>query len=125
MRTSKNVKDILFMVHDNKTSGHFGYSQKLSRFDRCHWKPKRREVYDYCRGCSTYQRSKDSRTKLLGDPQPLELPIRSWGSGSMDFITHLPCTKSGFDFVTTFVHRFSKRVRFFFFSRNRFSNGCS
>lgn len=107
-----NVKDILFLAHDNKTSGHFGYYKTLSRLDRYHWKNKSGDVYDYCRGCSTCQKNKDNRTKPLGEPQPLELPTRRWGSVSMDFVTHLPPTKSGFDCITTFVDRFSKRVRF-------------
>lgn len=107
----KNVHDILYLAHDNKTSGHFGYSKTLSRLDGYHWKNKSGDVYDYCRGCTTFQENKDGRTKPLGIPQPLELPTRRWGSVSMDFVTHLPTTETGFDCITTFVDRFSKRVR--------------
>lgn len=52
-------------------------------------------------------------TETIGAPQLLELSSRRWGSVSMDFVTHLPLTSSGFDCIITFVDRFSKRVHFF------------
>lgn len=107
-----NIKDVMLMAHDSVTSGHFGYSKTLARLDKYHWKNKSSDVHNYCKGCLTCQQNKDSRSKPLGEPQPLELPSRRWGSISMDFIMHLPLTKSGYDSVTTFVNRFSKRVRF-------------
>lgn len=85
-----NVKEILELAHDNRTSGHFGYSKTLSRLHGYHWKNKSTDVYEYCRGCKTCQLNKDRRTKPLGVPQPLELPTRRWGSVAIDFITHLP-----------------------------------
>lgn len=107
----KNVRDILFMAHDNKAAGHFGYSKTLSRLERFHWKHKSSDVFKYCKGCTVCQQCKDGRKKPFGDPQPLELPDRRWGSVSMDFVTHLPKTDAGFDCITTFVDRFSKRIR--------------
>lgn len=107
-----NIKDVMLMAHDSVTSGLFGYSKTLERIDKYHWKNKSSDVHNYCKGCLTCQQNKDSRSKPLGEPQPLELPSRRWGSISMDFIMHLPLTKSGYDSVTTFVNRFSKRVRF-------------
>lgn len=107
----KNIKDIMDLAHDNMVSGHFGYTKTLARLSAYHWKNKAMDVFDYCRGCTTCQQNKDGRSKPLGEPQPLELPNRRWGSISMDFITHLPTTSSGYDCITTFVDRFSKRVR--------------
>lgn len=106
-----NVKDIMDLAHDNKSASHFGYTKTLSRLLKFHWKHKASDVFDYCRGCSTCQRNKDSRVKPLAIPQPLELPERQWGSIATDFVTHLPVTESGYDCITTFVDRFSKRVR--------------
>lgn len=106
-----NVKDIMELAHDNKTAGHFGYTKTLSRLAAYHWKNKASDVFDYCKGCITCQTNKDGRVKPLGIPQPLELPDRRWGSISMDFVTHLPPTDRGYDCITTFVDRFSKRVR--------------
>lgn len=106
-----NVKDILFLAHDNKTSGHFGYTKTLSRLKLYHWRNKSSDVHDYCAGCTICQENKDGRTKPLRESQPLELPTRRWGSISMDFVSHLPKTDNGYDSITTFVDRFSKRIR--------------
>lgn len=99
------------LQHDNKASGHFGYSKTLSRFVHYHWKNKSTDIYEYCRRCSSSQQNKDGSTKPLDEPQPLELPNRRWGFVSMDFIAHLPETDSDYACITTFVDRFSERVR--------------
>lgn len=106
----QKIKEILHLAHDNLNSGHFGYAKTLARLQMYHWRHKSQDVYEYCRGCATCQLNKDGRAKPFGEPQPLELPDRRWGSVAMDFITHLPTTKSGYDCITTFVDRFSKRI---------------
>lgn len=105
-----NIKDIMELANENKSAGHFGYAKTLWRLSNYHWRNKAGDVFDYCRGCHVCQQNKDSRVKPLGEPQPLQLPDRRWGSVSMDFVRHLPETKSGYYFSTTFVDRFSKRV---------------
>ncbi len=66
----------------------------------------------YYIGCQTCQTAKNGRKKKLGDPRPIELPTRLWGSIATDFTVHLPKTKSGHDAITTYVDRFSKKVHF-------------
>lgn len=107
----KDVKDTLFLAEDNKILGHFGYNKTLSLLRHHHWRNKSADVSDYCHGCHIFQLIKDGRKNPLGVTQPLELPIRSWGSISMDFITLLTMKTSGHDCITTYVDRFSKRVR--------------
>eukprot|EP00171_Calliarthron_tuberculosum_P007413 IDg7413t1 len=107
-----NVKDILKLAHDSTVSGHFGFSKTLHRLERFHWRNKLRDVKIYCQGCFPCQQGKDSRVKPLGEPQPLEIPDRRWGSIATDFITQLPLTERGHDAITTFVDRFTKRVHF-------------
>lgn len=58
----------------------------------------------------TYQGSKDGRSKPHGNPQPLELPGRRWGSVSVDLVTDLSMKERGFDSTTAFVDRFLKRI---------------
>lgn len=106
------VKEILSMAHDSRSSGHFAYNKTLSRLSRVHWRNKTRDVQAYCAGCVTCQQFKDNRVKPLGEPQPIPLPERRWGSVAMDFITHLPVTPRGFNSITTIVDRFSRRVHF-------------
>lgn len=71
-----------------------------------------RDVKRYCQGCLKCQQSKESRSKLLGESSPLKPPSRRWGSVASDFIVKLPVTKKGFNAITTFVDRLSKRVHF-------------
>lgn len=108
----KNDKDILTMAHDCTVSGNFGFSKTLNRLERFRWHNKLRNVRKYCQGCFTCQQAKDSRTKPLGEPQPLEILSRRWGSVATDFITNLPTTEQGYDSITTFVDRFTKRAHF-------------
>jgi hypothetical protein len=58
------------------------------------------------------QQFKDSRQKNLTEPTPLEVPLRRCGSIATDFFTHLPKTKDGYDYITTWVDRLSRRVHF-------------
>ena len=43
---------------------------------------------------------------------PLPIPSACWRVVSLDAITQLPKTKSGFDSIIVFVDQFSKMVRF-------------
>lgn len=108
----KNVTELLQMAHNDKLGGHFSFIKTLSRLEIFHWQKKYSDVKKYCAGCYTCQQSKDGRKKPLGDPQPLEIPTRRWGSVGTDFITHLPTTRAGHDAITTYVDRFTKRVHF-------------
>ena len=40
------------------------------------------------------------------------MPERRWGSLSTDFIVHLPKTKDGYDAITTWVDKLTRRVHF-------------
>lgn len=81
-------------------------------FQSYRWRNKSMDVYAYCKGCTACQLNKDERAKPFGEPEPLDQPNRRWGSVCMDLVTHLPVTPAGFDFITTFVNHFSKRVHF-------------
>ena len=71
-----------------------------------------RDVKNYVQGCIVCQQKKDCIGKKLTDPLSLEVPDRRWGSISSDFIVKLPKTKNGFDCITTYVDRLSRRVHF-------------
>ena len=108
----KSISTILQLAHDAKTSGHFGYLKTLSRLKNFHWKHKGRDVKKYVEGCITCQQKKDYAGRKLTDPTSLEVPERRWGSLATDFIVKLPKTKNGFDSITTYVDRLSRRVHF-------------
>lgn len=108
----RHVKEILFLVHDSKVSGHFAFQKTLHRVSHFHWKNKTNDVRDYCAGCTMCQQHKDNRSKLFGDTQPIPFPDRRWGSVAMDFISHLPSTERGYNATITIVDRFSRRIHF-------------
>lgn len=108
----KAIPTILQLAHDAKTAGHFGYLKTLSRLKNYHWKHKSRDVKNYIQGCLVCQQKKDYLGKKLTDPTSLEVPERRWGSLASDFIVKLPKTKNGFDSITTYVDRLSRRVHF-------------
>src|SRR3954454_10081906 len=62
------------------------------------------------KSCDSCQRIKASQQSPTGLLQPLPIPSQPWEQVSMDFITQLPRTKSGFDAITVFVDTFSKMV---------------
>ena len=117
----RNVREILQLAHDSTITGHFGFEKTMNRLEQFHWKHKSRDVRLYCQGCIVCQQQKDGRTKQIGTPQPLKVPQRRWGSVTTDFITHLPKTSRGFDAITTFVDRLSRRVHF---APSRMSDGA-
>lgn len=108
----KSVKQILQMAHDCKVAGHFAVYKTLARLKNFYWRNKAKDVKSYVQGCLTCQQKKDSREKKLGDPNSLEIPDRRWGSIATDFIVALPKTKNGYNCITTWVDRLSRRVHF-------------
>ena len=48
----------------------------------------------------------------FGEAQPISVPDYQWKDISMDFITHLPPTRSGFTSILVVVDRLSKMVHF-------------
>lgn len=66
----------------------------------------------YYYGCFNCQQKIGSKGKKLGDPKSLQLPTRRWRLISTDFITNFPVTNTGYDAITTYVDRLSRRVHF-------------
>lgn len=106
------MRDLLHLLHDCKVAGHFSYAKTLGQLSSYHWKHKTRDVKSYCDGCVVFQQHKDGNQKRFGVPQLLEVPSRRWGSISTDFMVRLPRTAGGFDAITTWVDRLSRRVHF-------------
>ena len=102
---------ILYEHHNTPIAGHpswtLTYAQiALSFF----WPHMSRDIRRYVRSCDECQRMKDDHHMPYGLAQPLSIPDRPWSSVSMDFISHLPLTVSGYDSITVFVDRYTKMV---------------
>lgn len=65
-----------------------------------------------CDGCLDCQQYKSSKRKRFSTPQSLEAFQRRWGSISTDFIAHPPRASKGFNTMTAWADRFSRRNHF-------------
>ena len=108
----KCVSTVLGIAHDSRLAGHFKFAKTMSRLSNFHWRHKARDVKRYVDGCLVCQQFRDSNQKKLTDPMSLEMPDRRWGALATDFIVKLPKTKDGYDAITTWVDRMTRRVHF-------------
>jgi hypothetical protein len=103
--------DLLKEAHDSSTSGHLGRDKSYELLSRTFYWPRMRKIVDeYVRSCPSCQASKPSQRPPIGLLQPLDVPLRPWESVSVDFITHLPKTKSGHTAICVFVDRLTKMI---------------
>jgi hypothetical protein len=103
--------DLLKEAHDSAISGHLGRDKTFERLSRTFYWPRMRALIDeYVRSCPSCQAVKPSQRPPIGLLQPLDVPLRPWESVSVDFITHLPKTKSGHTAICVFVDRLTKMI---------------
>lgn len=104
---------ILYEFHDTPTSAHFGVEKTLEHVSRQFSWPKMREtVATYIKTCDACQRHKAINTKAAGQLQPLPVPEDKWSTVTMDLITRLPKTKTGYDAIVVFVDKLTKMVHY-------------
>jgi transposase InsO family protein len=96
--------------HNPSFAGHFGRRKTLLQVQRHFWWPgnMRTDVVQFVSHCDSCQRTKPSNQPPAGKLQPLPIPSRPWESISMDFITSLPRTATGYDTILVIVDRFTK-----------------
>jgi hypothetical protein len=104
---------VLEEAHDSPYSRHFGKHKVLHQINQNFWWPGwRKDVESYVFGCLVCQRNKAQTVKKAGLLQPLSVSSFKWESVSIDFITQLPVTKSGYGAIAVFVDRLTKMVHF-------------
>ncbi|KAE8238369.1 hypothetical protein A4X06_0g8816, partial [Tilletia controversa] len=100
--------------HDAPLGGHLGTDKTLATINRNYYWPGMDDmVRKYIKTCDLCQRIKPSTHKPYGALDPLSAPSNPWSSVSMDFITDLPKSRSGFTAIFVVVDRFSKMVHFY------------
>jgi len=103
--------DVITEAHSTPVNAHLGMDktyEKLRR--RYYWPGMVHTIRAYVRTCDACQRHKYPSDKPQGLLQPLPIPDRKWSSVSMDLITKLPTTPSGFDSLLVIVDRLTKRI---------------
>lgn len=97
---------VLAEAHDCPISGHLGMNKTAEKVTRRFYWPRIEDaVRKYVANCDSCQRNKPTNKKVVGLLQPLPIPGRKWASISMDLITKLPRTASGFDAIVVYVDR--------------------
>ena len=91
---------ILNECHDSRYAGHLGMKKTEELVQRdFFWPTLHQDVTSYVQTCEECQRNKASNQRSAGLLQPLEVPNQCWERVSMDFITHLPRSRAGYDSV--------------------------
>jgi hypothetical protein len=110
----KRLKDLVLKhFHSSPQAGHPGITKTHESVGRSYWWPNmRQDISDYVLSCDTCQRNKTSNRLPVGLLQPLPVPNRRWESNSMDFVTQLPRTITGYDAIWVVVDRLSKYAHF-------------
>jgi hypothetical protein len=103
---------ILHEFHDANYAGHPGINTMYKTLSQHYWWPgMHKAVESHVQHCTKCQQNK-TLPYTQGQLQPLQLPTQRWESISLDLVTGLPRTTSGYDAILTVVDRFSRMVHF-------------
>ncbi|NCU37264.1 hypothetical protein EOM75_14810, partial [Candidatus Falkowbacteria bacterium] len=103
---------LLTEAHDAPTSGHFGRDKTLARLrNSFYWPGMDDDVREYVRTCPECQRNKASNQKPFGLMQSHSIPEAPWAAMSMDLMTDLPVTSTGYDAIVVFVCMLTRMIR--------------
>ena len=104
-------RQILLWHHVHPWHAHMGHSRTISLItDSFYWPGITTDIKKFisqCHSCQT-QKSPSVSEAILS---PLPVPSACWRVVSLDMITQLPRTTSGYDCIVVFVDQFSKMVR--------------
>ena len=90
--------------HDARYAGHLGMNKTTKLIQRdFYWPTLGHDVENYVRTCEECQCNKANNQKPSGLLQPLAIPAQRWERVSMDFVTHLPKTRQGYDALLVVV----------------------
>jgi len=100
---------IMRELHDGEAAGHTGPQRTLHTVRRWfYWHGMAKYVTNYVSRCASCQSMKPSTQAAIGPLNPLPIPNAPWESVSMDLLTCLPMTDTGFDTMVVFVDRLTK-----------------
>ena len=103
--------DIIKSHHEPQSNGHVGRDRTLDLMRRkFNWRGLKKDVSAFVDSCHQCQTNKANNQRAGGTLQPVEIPEGIWECVSMDLITQLPATRSGYDAIAVFVDKLSKMV---------------
>ena len=110
--SSDEIKSQLMSeAHDSAVGGHLGVVKTMDALSRSFYWPKMvKDVKEYINSCPTCLGNKARNHIPAGLLQPIPHPPRRWQQVSMDLITQLPPTRSGYDAIFVVVDKSSKMI---------------
>ena len=108
------IRQMVFeALHSSPFAGHKGIRATSALIKRdFYWPGMDADIVSWIQVCTSCQRNKGRNQLPGGLLQPLPVPTRRWSDISLDFITHLPLTRSGHTAIFVVVDRLSKLVHF-------------
>ena len=104
---------IMHESHKSKYSVHPGSDKMYQDLKLLYWWPNMKaDIATYVGKCLTCCKVKAEHQKPSGPLQQPEIPMWKWERITMDFITKLPKTSSGYDSIWVIVDRLTKSAHF-------------
>ncbi|GJV14179.1 putative reverse transcriptase domain-containing protein [Tanacetum coccineum] len=108
------LRDLIMLEsHKSKYSVHHGSDKMYHDLRKLYWWPNMKaDIATYVSECLTCAKVKAEHQKPSGLLQQPEIPVWKWEIITMDFITKLPRTPSGYDSIWAIVDRLTKSTHF-------------
>nr|GFA10835.1 reverse transcriptase domain-containing protein [Tanacetum cinerariifolium] len=104
---------VMHESHKSKYSIHPGSDKMYQDLKPLYWWPNMKvDIATYVSKCLTCAKVKDERQKSSGLLQQLDIPVWKWERNTMDFVSVLPRTPSGYDTIWVIVDRLTKSAHF-------------
>ncbi|GJT06676.1 putative reverse transcriptase domain-containing protein, partial [Tanacetum coccineum] len=104
---------VMHESHKSKYSIHPGSDKMYQDLKLLYWWPNMKaDIATYVSKCLTCAKVKAEHQKLAGLLQQPEIPIWKWERITMDFVSGLPRTPSGYDTIWVIVDRLTKLAHF-------------
>ncbi|KAI3773312.1 hypothetical protein L1987_47837 [Smallanthus sonchifolius] len=109
-----NLRELVMdEAHKSRYSIHPGSDKMYKDLKELYWWPNMKgDIATYVSKCLTCSKVKAEHQKPSGLLQQPEIPQWKWEQISMDFITKLPKTSSGYDTIWVIVDRLTKSAHF-------------
>nr|GEV68047.1 reverse transcriptase domain-containing protein [Tanacetum cinerariifolium] len=114
MQREKVIADlVMHESHKSKYSIHPGSDKMYQDLKPLYWWPNMKaDISTYVSKCLTCAKVKAEHQKLSGLLQQPEIPVWKWERITMDFVSGLPRTMSGYDTILVIVDRLTKSAYF-------------
>ncbi|GJY85886.1 hypothetical protein Tco_0499912 [Tanacetum coccineum] len=110
----RGLRDLIMLEsHKSKYSIHPGSDKMYHDLKKLYWWPNMKaDIATYVSKCLTCAKVKVEHQKPSGLLQQPKIPVWKWERITMDFITKLPRTPSGYDSIWVIVDRLTKSAHF-------------